>query len=107
MNKNIEQLLTLVASASDKFMEIEKQISTTVGLLDQSSQASNAITVDNIKLGQKLMFIILDAHPDVVGIGVGETGTEEFTFIAQYPLTEISLNSLVELMQKHLGIVTK
>ena len=107
MNKNIEQLLTLVASASDKFMEINQQVSTTVGLLDQSSQASNAITVDNIKLGQKLMFIILDAHPDIVGIGVGETGTVEFTFIDQYPLTEVSITSLVELMQQHLEIVTK
>lgn len=102
MNKNIEQLLTLVASANDEFMDEHKALSTTVGILEQNLQASNAITVDNIKLGQKLMFIILDAHPDIVGVGVGKTGSEDFTFIAQYPLSDLSSLLINSLMNQHI-----
>lgn len=104
MNKNFEQLLTLIATANDKFMDEHKDISSTIGILEQSLQASNAVTVDNIKLSKKLMFIILDAHPETVGIGVGKTGSEDFTFIAQYSLSELSISLLVGLMSEHLVI---
>lgn len=103
MNKNIEQLLTLVATANDKLMQENKALCTTVGLLEQSLQGSNAVTVDNVKLGERLMFIILDAHPEVVGIGVGQKGSEEFTFISQLPLVELNKDNICALMFEHLS----
>ena len=102
MNKNIEQLLTLVASANDQLIEKHQQLSTTVGLLEQSLQASNAVTIDNIKLKQRLMFIILDANPEIVGVGTGKAGTEDFVFIEQYKLEELSVQMIVELMEQHI-----
>ena len=102
MNKNIEQLLTLVASANDQLIEKHQQLSTTVGLLEQSLQTSNAVTVDNIKLKQRLMFIILDANPEIVGVGTGKAGTEDFVFIEQYKLEELSVQMIVELMEQHI-----
>lgn len=102
MNKNIEQLLTLVATANDQLMQADKDICTTVGLLEQNLQGSNAVTVDNIKLGERLMFIILDAHPDVVGIGVGQKGSEEFTFINQLALSELNPANIMQIMAEHL-----
>lgn len=102
MNKNMEQLLTLVASANDQLIEKHQQLSTTVGLLEQSLQASNAVTVDNIKLKQRLMFIILDANPEIVGVGTGKAGTEDFVFIEQYKLEELSVQMIVELMEQHI-----
>ncbi|WP_298940957.1 hypothetical protein [uncultured Psychromonas sp.] len=102
MNKNIEQLLTLVASANDQLIEKHQQLSTTVGLLEQSLQASNAVTIDNIKLKQRLMFIILDANPEIVGVGTGKAGTEYFVFIEQYKLEELSVQMIVELMEQHI-----
>ena len=98
MNENIELLLTTVAAANDTFMACHQQVSTTVGILEQSLQASNAVTIDNIKIKQKIMFIILDAHPEVVGVGYGHSGTEDFTFINQYQLAELSESIIVELM---------
>lgn len=100
MNKNIEQLLTLVASANDQLTEKHQQFSSSVGLLEQSLQASNVVTVDNITLKQRLMFIILDAHPDVVGVGSGKTGSDDFIFIAQYPLVELSEALVMELVEE-------
>ena len=102
MNKNIEQLLTLVAGANEQLIEKHQQLSTTVGLLEQSLQASNAVTVDNIKLKQRLMFIILDANPEIVGVGTGKAGTEDFVFIDQYKLGALSAQVLIELMEQHL-----
>ena len=102
MNKNMAQLLTLVASANDQLIEKHQQLSTTVGLLEQSLQTSNAVTVDNIKLKQRLMFIILDANPEIVGVGTGKAGTEDFVFIEQYKLEELSVQMIVELMEQHI-----
>ena len=102
MNKNIELLLTLVANCNDQLTEKYPQLSTAVGLLEQSLQASNAVTIDNVKLKKRLMFIILDAHPEVVGIGTGQSGTEDFTFIKQVSLAEISPSLLIELLEQHI-----
>jgi len=102
LDKNIEQLLTLVAETNDLLIEKYPQLSSTVGLLEQSLQASNAVTINNIKRNVKLMFIILDAHPDVVGVGTGEAGTEAFAFIDQYPLSGISNELLMQLAEKYI-----
>lgn len=102
MNQNIERLLTLVAAASDKFMACHKDLSTTVGLLEKNLHESSAVTIENVKLGQKLMFIILDAHPETVGIGVGATGSDEVNFIAQYSLLELNTELIMDLMEQKL-----
>jgi len=102
MNKNIEQLLKVIAAANDHFIEKYQQVSTTVGILDKRLQDSNAITVDNIKLGQKLMFIVLDANPNIVGIGTGKAGTEDFVFIDQHTVDLLSIDLVVKLMEEHL-----
>jgi hypothetical protein len=102
MNHSIQQLLTLVVSANDLFTSTYSLSATTVGLLEQRLQDSNAVTVDNIKNKQRLMFIILDAHPEVVGVGTGRSGTEDFVFIQQFSLNELTALLVVKLMQEHL-----
>jgi len=102
MNQYTEQLLTLIASANDLFAVKNSHISTTVGLLEQRLQDANAVTVDNVKQKQRLMFIILDANPEEVGIGTGQSGTEDFVFIQQHPLNKLTTVAVVELMEKYL-----
>jgi len=102
LDKNIEQLLTLVAETNDLLIEKYPELSSTVGLLEQSLQASNAVTINNIKRNLKLMFIILDAHPDIVGIGTGEAGTEAFTFIDQSPLSDLTSEQVMKLAEKYI-----
>ncbi|MEG3754420.1 hypothetical protein [Psychromonas arctica] len=102
MDKNIEQLLTLVAETNDLLIEKYPELSSTVGLLEQSLQASNAVTINNIKRNLKLMFIILDAHPDIVGIGTGEAGTEAFTFIDQSLLSDLTSEVVMQLAEKYI-----
>jgi len=102
LDKNIEQLLTLVAETNDLLIDKYPDLSSTVGLLEQSLQASNAVTINNIKRNLKLMFIILDAHPDIVGIGTGEAGTEAFTFIDQYPLSDLTSELVMQLAEKYI-----
>jgi len=48
------------------------------------------------------MFIILDAHPDIVGVGTGEAGTEAFTFIDQYPLSDLTSEVVMQLAEKYI-----
>ncbi|TEW53483.1 hypothetical protein E2R68_12330 [Psychromonas sp. RZ22] len=102
MKQNIETLLTLVAEANDGFTQTHLNLSTVVGLLEKNLQGSNAVTVDNLQKEKRLMFIILNAHPDMVGIGVGKTGTDDFDFIAQYPLLALSAKLILTLMTEHL-----
>ncbi len=102
MNKNIELLLTVIVTANDQLLEKHQQISTIVGILEKNLAGSNAITVANIVLGQKLMFVILDAHPDVVGIGTGNIGTEMFSFIEQHAVKQLSVQRVQHLLAAHL-----
>jgi len=102
LDKNIEQLLTLVAETNDLLIDKYPDLSSTVGLLEQSLQASNAVTINNIKRNLKLMFIILDAHPDIVGVGTGEAGTEAFTFIDQCLLSDLTSELVMQLAEKYI-----
>jgi hypothetical protein len=102
MNQYTQQLLTLVASGNDLFATQHACVSTIVGLLEQRLKDANAVTVDNIKHKQRLMFILLDTNPEIVGVGTGQSGTEDFVFIQQFPLNELTAVTVVELMEKHL-----
>ena len=102
MHKNIEKLLNIIATANDLFTIKYPQISTIVGVLEQRLEESTAVTVENISLGQKLMFIVLDAHTEMVGVGTGKSGTEDFTFIEQCMLIELSTDLVIGLMEDNL-----
>jgi hypothetical protein len=102
LDKNIAQLLSLIAETNDLLTAKYPDMASTVGLLEQSLQASNAVTINNIKRNLKLLLITLDAHPDIVGVGTGEAGTEAFTFIDQYPLSVNTSELIVQLAEKYI-----
>lgn len=106
MKNNIEQLLNIAVQANERFMQRFISLSTTVGLLDKALRKqgnnSEAITIDNAKLGKKLMFIILDEQPDIVGVGVGKIGTEDFTFLGQYNFEQVSETIMLDLLTENL-----
>ncbi len=102
MKSNIEQLLSMAVQVNELFMKRCGTLSTTVGLLDKALRKqgnnSEAVTIDSAKLGKKLMFIILDEQPNIVGVGVGEIGTDDFSFLGQYELEQVTETIMFDLL---------
>ena len=106
MKSNIEKLLSITVQANELFMQRFATLSTTVGLLDKALRKqgnnSEAVTIDSAKLGKKLMFIILDEQPNIVGVGVGKIGTDDFSFLGQYNFEQVTQTIMFDLLTENL-----
>ncbi|WP_028865681.1 hypothetical protein [Psychromonas aquimarina] len=106
MKNNIKELLNTAVQANDRFMKRYKEISTTIGLMDQAlrnlGNNSEAVTIDSASLNKKLVFIILDSQPDIVGVGIGKNGGEDLSLLGQYDFKQITTEKIVELLEENL-----
>ncbi len=106
MKKNIKELLNTAVQANDLFMKRYKEASTTIGLMDQAlrnlGNNSEAVTIDSASLNKKLVFIILDSQPDIVGVGIGKNGGEDLSLLGQYDFNQITTKKVVDLLEENL-----
>jgi hypothetical protein len=65
--------------------------------------AIDTVSIGCNHTGQRLMFIIKDSIPDKVGVGVGIPQTDELEFIGELAGDQVSDESVLELMEKHLA----
>ncbi|WP_019615339.1 hypothetical protein [Psychromonas ossibalaenae] len=106
MKNNIKELLNTAVQANDLFMKRYKESATTIGLMDQAlrnlGNNSEAVTIDSASLNKKLVFIILDSQPDIVGVGIGINGGEDLSLLGQYELNQLTTAKVVNLLEENL-----
>lgn len=106
MKPNTQKLYELIAEATDLFIQKSTGINTSVGLMDKALRnkglEADAVTVDAIASKNRLIFVLLDANTDIVGIGLGNIVEDNIDLVDQIALNELNPRVAAELLVKYL-----
>ena len=106
MKATTKSLYEISAMANDSFIEKYPSTHTTVGLMDKVLRKkgipADAVTIDNVDNKIRVIFILLDHQPDTVGIGVGNTLTDDMNILSQRPLQTLTVNDVMIILETHL-----
>jgi len=107
MKDTTKSLYEITAMANDAYIEKHPSAHTSVGLMDKILRrkgiAADAVTVDNIDNKIRVIFIILDAQPDTVGIGMGSTLSDDINVLSQLPLNSLTVNDVLAILDEQLA----
>lgn len=102
MNIKLKKLSEIVARANDLFYSKFEHIDTLMGIMDKTLRAqglkADAITIDCISQDKKIVFLMHDDKPNIVGIALGNKEGDIHSS-SQYELAEISEAVIVEIME--------
>jgi len=106
MKATTKSLYEISAMANDLYIEKYPNSHTTVGLMDKvlrkKGMPADAVTIDNIDNHIRVILILLDHQPETVGIGVGSTLAEDIKVISQQPLTTLTANDVLAILEAQL-----
>ena len=106
MKATTKSLYEIAAMANDALIEKYPSKHTTVGLMDKVLRGkgilADAVTVDNIDNNIRVILLILDHQPEMVGIGVGSTLADDIQVLSQLDLKALTVNDVVAILDKHL-----
>jgi len=103
--EKLQSLVDKATAANEAFNARHEDASTMVGASNESLRRLgddvDAVSIDDRRSNQRLMFILKDSMPDSVGIGIGTPGTEDFEFIGEAKYETLDEMSIISLMERH------
>jgi len=106
MKATTKSLYEITAMADDAFIAKHPDHHTSLGLMDKVLRAkgipADAVTVDNIDSKIRVILLILDHQPELVGVGVGSTLVDDIKVLSQHDLKSLTVNDLLALLEEHL-----
>jgi hypothetical protein len=106
MKATTKSLYEITAMADDAFIAKHPDHHTSLGLMDKVLRAkgipADAVTVDNIDSKIRVILLILDHQPELVGVGVGNTLVDDIKVLSQHDLKSLTVNDLLALLEEHL-----
>lgn len=106
MKPNTQKLYEITVQANDLFIQKNTGISTSVGLMDKAlrNKAINAdaVTIDAIVSKNRLIFVLLDANIETVGIGLGNIVEDNINLVDEIALNTLTPQITTELLVKYL-----
>jgi len=106
MKPNTQKLYELTVNANDLFVAENKNISTSVGLMDKALRnkgiPADAVTVDAIASKNRLVLVLLDADTTTVGVGIGNIADDDIQFVDKHALASLSPVSISSMLTAHL-----
>lgn len=102
MTPTLKNLSEIVAHANDALYAQHQNVSTVMGIIDQSLRkqglAADAITVDCLSLDLKIVIFIRDDRPDTVDIALGNKAGDIHS-CTTHAISDISEAFMLQLMQ--------
>lgn len=103
-NKAIDSVAAIALAANDSFTSRHPEASTQVGVVSSTIRAmgvnADAVNIDCLHSGQRLVLIMLDQSPDRVGIGIGQKDTiGNYQLIRQVRLSELVEADVLEVLE--------
>jgi hypothetical protein len=105
MRAATKSLYEITAMADDAFIAKHPCSHTSLGLMNKVLRdkgiPADAVTVDNIDINIRVILLILDHHPDLVGIGVGSTLVDDIKVLSQLNLKALTVNDVLAILEEH------
>jgi|GEM_PF-2199426 len=103
--EKLQSLVDKATAANEAFNARHPEAFTVVGASNKSLRRLgddvDAVSIDDRRSKQRLMFILKDSLPDSVGIGIGVPGSEDFEFIGEARRETLDEIGIVSLMERH------
>lgn len=95
-SEHIDAVADIAVAANRRFTEANPHAATQVGVISSTIRgmgiAADAVNIDCLRSGRRLVLILMDSMPDMVGIGIGQKDT-----VGQYELLgQVDVKSLHE-----------
>ncbi len=101
MKSELKKISEIVAQANDLFYEKNKNISTSIGIMDKvlrkQGMAADAVTIEAISFNQKIVLLMHDQRQNIVEVAIGNSAGDIETS-TDYPIENITTTKIVELM---------
>jgi hypothetical protein len=101
MNEKLKNLSEIVAKANDLFYSKFDKIDTIMGIMDkklrQQGMKADAITIDCIAKDKKIVLLIHDSEPNIVGVALGNRVGDIYSS-SEVELSTITVAAMVEIM---------
>ena len=108
MKSHTQKLYELTIEADEVFINKHQHISTSVGLMDKALRKkgieAEAVTVDLISSTIRVILVILDHNPSLVGVGVGSTAADDIELLSEYMLDSLAIVDIVSVLEEHLVV---
>jgi len=102
MKSKLDNISEIVAKANDLFYSKFEKIDTLMGIMDKTlrkqGMKADAVTIDCISAGKKIVLLLHDDKPNVVDIALGNKQGDIFSS-SEYVLKDISPAAIVEIME--------
>jgi hypothetical protein len=102
MKSTLNNLSEVVAKANDLFYNKHDKVDTLMGIMDKTLRKqgmnADAITIDCITLGKKIVILIHDDKPNVVNITLGNKEGDIYSS-SEYKLTELTEAFILDVME--------
>tara|TARA_B110000114_G_scaffold157898_1_gene172764 strand:+ start:234 stop:563 length:330 start_codon:yes stop_codon:yes gene_type:complete len=106
MKATTKSLYEITAMADDAFIAKHPNHHTSLGLMDKVLRAkgipADAVTVDNSDSKIRVVLLILDHQPELVGIGIGSTLVDDIRLLSELNLNDLTVNDVLALLEEHL-----
>ncbi|MCP1727568.1 hypothetical protein J2T60_001568 [Natronospira proteinivora] len=103
--ERLQSLVDKATAANEAFNAKHSDAFTVVGASNESLRRLgddvDAVSIDDRRSNQRLMFILKDSMPDSVGIGIGTPGGEDLEFIGEARLDSLDEMGIISLMERH------
>lgn len=91
---NIDTVANIALAANDRFTRRHPGAETSLGVISSTVRSlgieADAVNIDCVHSGKRLVMILLDRNPDVVGIGIGQKDTVgDYELIRQVAVDEL------------------
>jgi len=104
MNSKLKKLSEIVAKANDSFTRKFDHLDTLMGIMDKTLRAqgmkADAVTIDCIALDKKIVFLIHDNKPDIVGVAQGNKDGDIYSSL-EYKVSDLSESTIVGIIETY------
>lgn len=100
----LDSVADTAVAASDTFKARYPEARTSVGVISSTVRKmgvnADAVNIDCLHSGQRLVLIVLDQNPEMVGIGIGQKDTiGNYQLIKQVSRTELAVSDVLQVLE--------